>query len=88
MSFETPGEIDSILDTWNAEPVILDWANPSPAAFDEIDLTNVPQPIECQFTLLQKYPVFYNENFHTELANQYMRVAQKAKQCDTAEHDP
>lgn len=77
-----------MLDTWNAEPVIVDWANPSPTAFDEIDLTNVPQLIECQFTTLEKYLLFYNEDFHRELANQYMRVARKVKQCDAAEHDP
>ncbi len=88
LSFETLGEIDSILNTWNAEPAILNWPNPSPAAFDEIELTNVPQLIEWHFTTLQKYPLFYNKDFHRDLANQCMRVARKAKQCDAAEHDP
>ena len=86
--FETFEVLGAMLDAWSLEPVIENWEVPIPAAFDEIDLTDVPELEERFFTILQKNPLFCNKDFHNVLANHYKRTARETIRFDATEKKP
>ena len=74
--------IPRTIDSWQPEPVMMDWQIPDHEVFEGMDLATIKPLDERIFSILSPKPLFHDKDFRALMANVYKRTAKQALAID------